>query len=295
MKILLATDGSEYSDGAAKFLTRLNLSRDDEISVLHALSWTPVMSEWELMYADLKKIRHEIAPKIIDSTVNVLKPVHARISSSIVDGHPDKVIVDAAVDAGVDLVVMGASGLRGAASLIVGSITKAVAVKSHVPVLIIKAPQGEISGAIRILFATDGSVYSDAMGKVLSSVPFPDDTEITILNIITTAYEDIPERFSMEINDRIKGLVAGAREAEFKESEKIIKKARQGLSRRFARIEELTKFGDPSEIILDTAETSQSDIIAAGSSGMRGIKGMLGSVSRYVLNHSKCSVLIGKT
>ena len=58
MKILHATDGSEYSEGAAKFLTRLNLSKDDEISVLHALSWTPVMSEWELMYADLKKIRH---------------------------------------------------------------------------------------------------------------------------------------------------------------------------------------------------------------------------------------------
>ncbi|NOZ68981.1 MAG: universal stress protein, partial [Deferribacteres bacterium] len=41
MKILLATDGSEYSDEAARFLTRLDLSADDEIVVLHALSWTP--------------------------------------------------------------------------------------------------------------------------------------------------------------------------------------------------------------------------------------------------------------
>jgi nucleotide-binding universal stress UspA family protein len=253
------------------------------------------MNEWELIYDGLKEFRHEIAPRILDSTVNVLKPVNAGISSSLVDGYPDKVIVDTAVDTDVDLVVMGASGLRGAASLIVGSVTKAVAVKSPRPVLIIKTPQGEVSGAMKILFATDGSVHSDAMGKVLSSIPFPDDTEITILGVITTAYEDIPERFSMEINDRIKGIVASAREAEFKESEKIIKKAREGLSRRFSSIEELTKIGDPAEKILNTAETLNADIIAVGSSGMRGIKGMLGSVSRYILNHSQCSVLIGKT
>jgi nucleotide-binding universal stress UspA family protein len=295
MKILLATDGSEYSDRAAAFLTRFNFSKDDEIAVLHALSWTPVMNEWESIYADLTEIRHEIGSKILDSTVNDLKSVNARISSSLVDGYPDKVIVDVAVDTGVDLVVMGARGLRGAASLIVGSVTKAVAVKSHNPVLIIKAPQGEISGTMKILFATDGSVHSDAMGKVLSLIPFPDDTEITILNAIATAYEDIPERISMEINDRIKGIVAGARETEFKESEKIIKKARENLSNRFSSIKELTKFGDPAEKILNTAETLNPDIIAVGSSGMRGIKGMLGSVSRYILNHSQCSVLIGKT
>ncbi len=154
MKILFATDGSEYSDRAASFLTRFNFSKDDEIAILHALSWTPVMNEWELIYADLREIRHEIAPRILDSTVNDLKSVNARISSSLVDGYPDKVIVDTAVDTGVDLVVMGASGFRGAASLIVGSVTKAVAVKSHKPVFIIKAPQGEISGTMKILFAT---------------------------------------------------------------------------------------------------------------------------------------------
>lgn len=35
MKILLATDGSEYSEGAAKFLTNFELSLNDEITILH--------------------------------------------------------------------------------------------------------------------------------------------------------------------------------------------------------------------------------------------------------------------
>ena len=64
---------------------------------------------------------------------------------------------------------------------------------------------------------------------------------------------------------------------------------------RFSKIEKLTKIGDPSEEILNTSDEINADIIAVGNSGMRGIRGILGSVTRYVLNHSKCSVLIGRT
>ena len=294
MKILLATDGSVYSDEAAKFLSRLDLSADDEIVVLHALSWTPILSEWESIYADFKEIRYEIAPKILDATEEILKPVNARISRMLVDGYADKVIIDTAEEKGADLLVMGARGLKGATSLIVGSVTKAVAIKSPKPVLIIKATEGERPGEMKILFATDGSVHSDAMGRVLASIPFPAGTELTILNVTATAFEDIPERFAMEIDDRIKKIVAGTRETELKQSEKIINKAREYLSGRFSKIDEMVRFGDPSIEILNAAEKLNTDIIAVGSSGMRGIRGLLGSVSRYILNHSQCSVLIGK-
>ncbi len=294
MKVLLATDGSVHSERAAKFLTGLRFSGDDEIVVLHALSWAPVISEWEILYSDLKAIREEIAPEILDTAVKSLSPVHAGISSLTVDGYPAEVIHDTAADSGADLIVMGASGLRGAASLIVGSVTKAVAVKSTKPVLIIRRTEEQKTGPLKVLFAADGSICSEGVMKVLSSIPFPDDTEINVLNVVTTAFEDIPDRFAMEINDRIKGIVAGAREVEFKESEKINRKAYDYLSERFSNIEKLTKVGDPSEEILKTAEVLGVDIIAIGNSGMRGLKGILGSVTRYILNHSKCSILIGK-
>jgi nucleotide-binding universal stress UspA family protein len=54
MKLLLPTDGSDYSEGAARVLTHLALTRDDEVTVLHVISrsltgmiWkriTPVLS-----------------------------------------------------------------------------------------------------------------------------------------------------------------------------------------------------------------------------------------------------------
>ncbi len=295
MKILLATDGSEHSEGAAKFLTRLKFSSSDEIAILYAVSRVPILSEWESLYTDFREMRAQVAPRILDSAANVLKPVGAKISSSVIEDYPDKAIVDAAVESDVDLVVMGARGLRGISSYIVGSVTKLVAINSPRPVLIIKPPQWEISGKMKILFATDGSVYSDSIGKALSTIPFPRDTGITILNVVANAFSDIPERFSMEINKRIKEFVASTRAREFKESEEIIKKTREYLGRRISETEELTRFGDPAAEILRAAESINADIIAVGSSGMRGIKGMLGSVSRYIINHSRCSVLIGKT
>lgn len=295
MKILFTTDGSEYSDGAAKFLAKLSFSKSDEISILHVISWVPIISEWETLYTDFREIREEIAPRIIESAEDILKNTGAGISSSFTEGYPDKIIVDTAAEQGADLVVMGARGIRGLGSHIVGSVTKLVAIRSHTPVLVVKPPQWETSGKLRILFATDGSAYSDAMAKTLSAMPLPDSTEITILNVMSSALSDIPERFAIEINDRIKGIVAKEREKETSESGRILQKASESLSERFPAIETLSRAGDPSEEIINTAEAVNADIIAVGSSGMRGIKGMLGSISRYVLSHSKCSVLIGKT
>ncbi|MDH5769388.1 MAG: universal stress protein [Nitrospirota bacterium] len=70
--------------------------------------------------------------------------------------------------------------------------------------------------------------------------------------------------------------------------------AREYFGRRFKNVRGLTKFGYHAIEILNTAETSKTDIIAVGCRGLKGIKGMMKSLSRNILNHSTCSVLIGK-
>lgn len=295
MKILFATDGSEYSEGAARFLTCLNLSQDDEITIFHAVSWVPFLYDEESYYSSFKEIKKELAPRILDSAADILKPVNAKISTAIIDGSPEYYIVKAAEESDMDMIVMGARGIKGIKSLFIGSVTKSVAVNSPKPVFIAKLPVCKKSDRIKILFATDGSDYSVATGEFLSSIPFPDNTEITILNVIWSDFSDIPERFAMEVNERVKEAVVKDRTIEFTESERVIEQARKYLSKRFKNINVLSKVGDPSSEILNTAETLKADIITVGCRGLSGIKGIMGSVSRNILTHSKCSVLIGKT
>jgi nucleotide-binding universal stress UspA family protein len=46
MKLLLPTDGSDYSEGAARFLTHLALAQDDEVTVLHVIAGCLSKTTW---------------------------------------------------------------------------------------------------------------------------------------------------------------------------------------------------------------------------------------------------------
>jgi nucleotide-binding universal stress UspA family protein len=295
MNILLATDGSEYSQEAAKFLTCLNLSSNDEITILHAVYWIPFLYDRESYYDTFREIKEEIAPRILDSALDILKPVKARVSTLILDDSPEQCIVDAAEKSDRDLIVMGARGIKGIRSLFIGSVTRAVAIKSSKPVLVIKLPLSEKRDKIKILFATDGSEHSVATGEFLSEIPFLDDTEIVILNVMSSEFLDIPETFFPEINERYIEVIEKTRSMRLIESKRIIDQAKERLSKRFKKADVLSEGGDPASEILKTSETLKTDLIAVGCRGLRGIRGMMGSVSRNILTHSRCSVLIGKT
>lgn len=294
MKILLATDGSEYSDRAAKFLTNLNFSSDDEVTVLHVITDVPFRDNLASYHPGLMQIKQEIAPRIIGTTIDILKPLNTKINSLIVDGYPGQGIIDAAEDLKVNMIVMGAKGIKGIKKIFIGSVTRFVAINSSKPVLVVKTPQVEPTDRLKILFATDGSGYATETGRFLISMPFHDDVEITVLQAIQSGL-DIPEKFNIKIDEKMKKTLTEIKLLALKESEKTIEQACKLIGDRFIKINCLTKDGDPSLEILHTAKELKTDIITVGSKGMRGIKGMMGSVSRYILGHSECSVLIGKT
>lgn len=291
MKIILATDGSECSENAAKFLTRFHFSPQDEITVLHVVSEIPYADDY---HAQIKHIFKRVAPKILNVTVNILKPLKARINTLEEEGVPDTTIMKVASDTHADLIVVGARGLKAIKSFFIGSVTRSVAINSPKPVLVTKPFHWEKAEKMKVIFATDGSHSARTTAGLLTSLPFPDNTELLIMNVAWSAASDIPERFIMEIDDKIKEDVAKARTIAVEEAEKIIDQARSYLSNRFARINGISKGGDPSFEILNEAEIVKADLIAVGSRGLKGIKGMLGSVSRRILGHSHCPVLVGR-
>lgn len=295
MKILLPTDGSEYSETAAKFLKRLNLSEKDEINILHVISEDPFQDKEDYYYAKIKEIKQGIAPKILESSISILKSVPAKINTSLMNGYPDKCILDAAVNSNADMIVMGPKRLKGIKSRIIGSVTKSVSINSLKPVLVVKPSQADSSGKMKILFTTDGSDYARKAGETLSIIPFHANTEITVLHVITPAFYDIPDRFMTKIDQNDREDLKNFSSQELRESQKIIARIVEYLMKGFSNIRTLTKTGDPSEEILQTANELNADMIVVGSKGMGGFRGIVGSLSRYILSAADCSVLIGKT
>jgi nucleotide-binding universal stress UspA family protein len=299
MKVLLATDGSASSESAASFLSRMAWSPDDAITVFHAVYAIPFHYDEKFYWTTLQSIKKECAPRVIDSAVEILKPVRAGISVEIEEGTlhpctPEQCIIKAAEASGTDLIVMGASGRKGIASVFIGSVSRAVVNNATKPVLVVKQQAPRPSDRMRVLFAADGSDHSRATAELLTSLPFPDATELTIVHVIPSNFLDVPERFVPEVDERVKDAVANIRSREFTEAEKIIEQARGYLGRKFKQIHVLSKVGDPPTEILKAGEGMEADLIAVGRQGARGVRGALESVSRNILNHAACSVLIGR-
>jgi nucleotide-binding universal stress UspA family protein len=294
MKILLATDGSKYSDGAARFLARFDLSPTDEITALHVIPGVQFPHSAAPHVKALMQLGEELAPMIIDGTAGLLKDLPAKVSTAVTTGHPADAIIAVGKQAGSDLIVMGNRGMKAIGSLLLGSVTRAVAINSAQSVLVVKPLQGQQEGPLKVLFATDGSACAEETEKVLSLIPFHPDTSITAVYVSLSAYMDIPDRFCLGMDDRMKKIVAGMRVAETEHAEKVLAQARTRLKNKFRNVTVLIKNGDPSEQILQAAQETRTDIIALGSRGIRGVSGMLGSVARNILGHADCSVLVCK-
>lgn len=290
MRILLATDGSEFSEGAARFLARFDLSSRDEVVVMHVVTAIPFDDDAR---GQVMHVIKRVSPGIRRATVEILGNVKAVVSSREEEGAPDETILSVAADVGADLIVMGARGLRGVKSLFIGSVTRSVAAVSPVPLIVAK-PYRSAGGPMRVLFATDGSPSAEATAGILAAIPFPTGTELTIMNVAPSLVGDIPERFAAEVQDRMKDYVAEIRKRGSMAAEKAVGNARAALGRYPGPVREVVKMGDPAAEILKQAEDSSMDLVAVGSRGLRGIKGMLGSVSRRVLGLAPCPVLIGK-
>jgi len=134
MKILVAVDGSAYSDAGVEEVARRPWPPKSEVKVITAFE-PPVplgMEPWAASpeyFESLEKSVREAAKAVIESALLKLKTVEEKtlkISSEIIQGPPRQVIVDEAESWGADLIVMGSRGLGAWNRLLLGSVSSAV-------------------------------------------------------------------------------------------------------------------------------------------------------------------------
>ena len=134
MKILLAVDGSGYSEAAIEEVIKRPWPPQSEAKIITAIE-TPMMvgmglEPWPAKYFDdLQKSAREAAEAVIASAMRKLKEASEKtlkISHEIIGGPPSQVIVEEAESWGADLIVMGSRGLGAWSRLLLGSVSSAV-------------------------------------------------------------------------------------------------------------------------------------------------------------------------
>lgn len=149
MKILVAVDGSAYSDAAVDEVVHRPWPSQSEVKVITAAE-TPLMVGMEPWapspeyFEQLEKSVREAAKAVIESALLKLKSIEdktLKISSEIIQGPTRQVIVEEAERWGADLIVMGSRGLGAWNRLLLGSVSSAVVHHAKCSVEIVRKPQ----------------------------------------------------------------------------------------------------------------------------------------------------------
>lgn len=125
-RILLATDGSRFSDAAGVAAARLAALFKLPVTVL------------SLVRESFDAERAAQADKAVLRMTDDLKARGIDAEPVVERGNPEKLIVEIAAARGADLVVMGTHGRTGWQRLLVGSVTESVVGASPIPVLVAK-------------------------------------------------------------------------------------------------------------------------------------------------------------
>lgn len=125
-RILLATDGSCYSDAAA--IAAASLAKG------YALPMTVVSVTTE----SHSQQRRTEAKQAIERVLAFLKKEGLDADGLVVHGKPHEAIIETAANKAVDLIVVGSHGRTGLTKMIMGSTSERVIQESQWPVLVVK-------------------------------------------------------------------------------------------------------------------------------------------------------------
>ena len=285
--ILLAIDGSQHALAACHMLCDLPLPAESTVHVVSVLIPRNAAEQ------------HSILEAILSQTKDMLEEKGRAVTAELLSGYPGDVLVDYAQQHSLDLIMLGARGLRGTLGILLGGVAQQIVERADTPVLVVRTPY---NGLRRVLLNIDESLYSQLAIQYLAHFPLPVGAEITVMHILPPIYSTTHLPYAWP--DAVVGPFPTAQDeallmqqAKFEEEEgkKLLDLALDTLKPLNRKATSQLSQGDAATEIIEFAKESSTDLIVVGSRGLSRIRGLLlGSVSRKLVHYANCSVLIVK-
>lgn len=280
MKIVIGVDGSKYSEWALGWLGRIPLRSAPRVTAIHVIDFNsarasfltqPTVSGYE---PDVGEAIHflEIRAKQVE-TETKQRLTKLGLKGSVLVEKKGQIAQALLKHAGsTALIVIGSRGLDAIDRFMLGSVSTAVTLHAHSPVLIIKEPPQTLR---RILLATDGSPSSTKALRFLTKqfkVGSKAEPPIILLVHVMPFL-----RYTM------------VQEA----GEQLLAQEAATLEKVGYRVRQFPCVGPAAEEIMKVVNREQPDLIVTGAKGRSAVTRFLqGSVSMKLVQQSACSVLV---
>lgn len=268
-KLLVCTDGSEFSEGAVRVGTALAAKSG---ATMIAMTMVRTNAEYEVLAAGHLREAEDKAQAIVAAVQRQAEAEGVRCMPLVAHGEdPYREIVNRAEALNVDVIVMGRRGRRGLARLMVGDATAKVAGMAKCSTLVV--PKAARMWQSSILLATDGSRSSDGAAVSAARVARACGIPVTVVGALVPSHNEARHQEGRAAVERTVSLLAA-----------------EGLD-----VEGMAIPGEADQVIVDACRAKGADLIVMGTHGRTGLgKVLIGSVSERVLGKAECPVLVVK-
>lgn len=266
--LLLATDGSHFSEGAIREALFFGQVCRATVVVLHVVN-----TQAESISAANFKVRQgqqELVPHL-DHIRKMARESEVRIEVVVIgSSKPEKTIVDQARLRQADVILMGRHGKAGRLSRLVGKMTTKVIAQGFPRVLV--APKDFTITGTHILLAVDGSPNGQRAAQEALSL----GRSCTTLQRMTVMSVAVQESERLRAQDLVGEICSQVHNEQLPIS-----------------CDPLTAVGDPAESIVEAADELGVDMILVGGRGKGGVaKIFKGHVTENVIGRARCAVLV---
>jgi len=286
MKILLVTDGSNFSETAIDACREIVVAPEStSFKIISAVEFPTMLPSDPFIgasadyYDQIETAGHSLAKEFVEKSADHLRLLFSGytldLATEVLDGSPQRVIVEKAESWGTDLIVIGSHGRSGAGRFILGSVSLKVLSEAACSVRVARRSPARAENddsPLRIVIGFDGSPDSlNAVESVMSREWLPD----TAVRLIS-AVESLP--YSVLL-------------AEMPKVNELRESAAAKLKEKGLHVSTVIQFGRAKNLIIEEAEKWGADSIYIGAKGHRWMERvMLGSVSYSVAARAACSV-----
>jgi len=260
-KILVATDGSEAAKFAAQAAVELAKPCGSTVYAICVAEVPIFAAEFVETLPQLIDTLEKRTQQALDEVKAIADKAQVKCETISYTGpEPYKYIIDEAIKNSVDLIILGKKGVM------LGAVGKKVI--GNAPCKVLVVPVGAVLNFERILFATDGSVYS---------------------NIAASEAIGIAKRFGSELI----AVSVAKRDSDVVYAEEGVKAVKEAAEREGVKVQTVVAKGEPFEQIVDTANKNTVGLIVMGTYGRTGIeKFFMGSVTERVIGTSARPVMV---
>jgi nucleotide-binding universal stress UspA family protein len=296
-KIILATDGSEEAELAARTAIDLAGATSSELHIVHVEELPRFLNDGprgrdynRVVYEELEK---EAAERLRKLTWQVQVAGGTVAGAHLGMGGVAEEILNLAEDLGAGLIVVGSRGHSTISRLLMGSVSDSVVRHAHCSVLVVRGDgDGEEDHAHppgKILLAFDGSKESSEAARTAAEIADATGSELHVVYVLQ------PERYEPHLGPELwEGWEEGLERAK-RHARSWVEKAGKRI-RGEGAVEAHLALGKAAEEILGLAEELGVGLIVVGSRGLGGIRrSLIGSGSDSVVRHAHCPVLVVRT